>query len=101
MPLPYDQALLEGGLSVLVFVVVSTNNENYNEEIDLDVEFVPDSEIEESQHTAENHEHDGNDDSMEVIPETQTQVIPETQGIGNTQTVPETQTFSEVIVIDD
>ena len=73
-------------------IVVSTNNENYNEEIDLDVEFVPDSEIEESQPTAENHEHDGNDDSMEVIPETQTQVIPETQGISNTQTVPETQT---------
>ena len=39
---------------------------------------------------------------IEVIPKTQThQVIPETQGIGNTQTVPETQTFSEVIVIDD
>ena len=64
------------------------------------MEFVPDSEIEESQPTAENHKHDGND-SMEVILETQTQVIPETQGIGNTQTVPETQNFSKVIVIDD
>ena len=47
-------------------IVVSTNNKNYDEEIDLDVEFVPDSEIEESQPTAENHKHDGND-SMEVI----------------------------------
>ena len=54
----------------------------------------------ESQPIAENHKHHGND-LMEVIPETQTQVIPETQGIRNTQTVPETQTFSEVIVIDD
>ena len=49
-------------------IVVSTNNKNYDEGIDLDVEFVPDSEIEESQPIAENHEHDGND-SMEVIPE--------------------------------
>ena len=39
---------------------------------------------------------------MEVIPEeTQTQVIPETQGISNTQTVPETETFSEFVFIDD
>ena len=81
-------------------IVVSTNNKNYDEEIDQNVKFVPDSEIEESRPTAENHKHDGND-SMEVILETQTQVIPETQGIGNTQTVPETQTFSKVIVIDD
>ena len=54
-------------------IVVSTNNKNYDEEIDLDVEFVPDSEIEESQPTAKNYEHDDND-SLEVIHETQTQV---------------------------
>ena len=54
-----------------------------------------------SQPNAKNHEHHDGNDSLEVIPETQTQVIPETQGISNTQTVPETQTFSEVIVIDD
>ena len=29
-----------------------------------------------------------------MIPETQTEVIPETQGIGSTQTVPKTQTQS-------
>ena len=34
-------------------------------------------------------------------PKHKTQVIPETQGIGNRQTVPETQNRSEVIVIDD
>ena len=55
----------------------------------------------ESQPIAENHEHDGND-LMEVIPETQTQVIPETQGIRNTQTVPvHTQYQKPEIVVDD
>ena len=48
-------------------IVVSTNNKNYDEEIDQNVKFVPDSEIEESRPTAENHKHDGND-LMEVIP---------------------------------
>ena len=39
---------------------------------------------------------------QELIPETQTQVIPETQDIGNTQTIPETQIDrANVIVIDD
>ena len=37
-------------------IVVLTNNKNYDEKIDLDVEFVPDLGIEESQPTAENHE---------------------------------------------
>ena len=32
-------------------IVVLTNNKNYNEEIDLDVEFFPDSEIEERKST--------------------------------------------------
>ena len=40
--------------------------------------------------------------SLELKLETQTQVIPETQDIGNTQTIPETQIDrANVIVIDD
>ena len=40
--------------------------------------------------------------SQELIPETQAQVIPETQNIGNIQTIPETQIDrANVIVIDD
>ena len=43
----------------------------------------------------------GDATSRELIPETQTQVIPETQDIGNTQTIPETQIDrSSVIVVD-
>ena len=43
----------------------------------------------------------GDATSQELIPETQTQVIPETQDIGNTQTIPETQIDrASVIVID-
>ena len=36
----------------------------------------------------------GDATSQGLIPETQTQVIPETQDIGNTQTIPETQNRS-------
>ena len=41
--------------------------------------------------------------SQEVlVPETQIEIIPETQEIGNTQTLPETQMEdSNIIVIDD
>ena len=43
----------------------------------------------------------GDATSQELIPETQTQVSPETQDIGNTQTIPETQIDrASVIVID-
>ena len=44
----------------------------------------------------------GDATSQELLPETQTQVIPETQDIGNTQTITETQiNCANVIVIDD
>ena len=70
--------------------------EKKDKEIDFDVEYVPESEMEASQADC------GDATSQELIPETQTQVIPETQDIGNTQTIPETQIDrTNVIVIDD
>lgn len=72
--------------------------EKKDKEIDFDVEYVPESEMEASQAAQDR----GDATSQELIPETQTQVIPETQDIGNTQTIPETQIDrANVIVIDD
>ena len=72
--------------------------EKKDKEIGFDVEYVPESEIEASQAAQDC----GDATSQELIPETQTQVIPETQDIGNTQTIPETQIDrANVIVIDD
>ena len=72
--------------------------EKKDKEIDFDIEYVPESEMEASQAA-----HDrGDATSQELISETQTQVIPETQDIRNTQTIPETQIDrANVIVIDD
>lgn len=68
------------------------DEEGEGDEIDLDIELVPESEIEETQ------EEISAPTSVDVVPETQTQTVPETQDIGNTQIIPETQ---NVIVIDD
>ena len=68
------------------------DEEGEGDEIDLDIELVPESEIEETQ------EEISAPTSVDVVPETQTQTVPETQDIGNTQIIPETQ---DVIVIDD
>ena len=69
-----------------------------DKEIDFDVEFVPESEMEGSKAAQDR----GDATSQKLIPETQTQVIPETQDIGNTQTIPETQIDrANVITIDD
>ena len=72
--------------------------EKKDKEIDFDVEYVPKSEMEASQAAQDR----GDGTSQKLIPETQTQVIPETQDIGNTQTIPETQIDrANVIAIDD
>ena len=72
--------------------------EKKDKEIDFDVEYVSESEMEASQAAQDR----GDATSQELIPETQTQVIPETQDIGNTQTIPETQIDrANIIVIDD
>ena len=72
--------------------------EKKDKKIDFDVEYVPESEMEASQVAQDR----GDATSQELIPETQTQVIPATQDIGNTQTIPETQIDrANVIVIDD
>lgn len=68
------------------------DEEGEGDEIDLDIELVPESEIEETQ------EEISAPTSVDVVPETQTQTVPETQDIRNTQIFPETQ---NVIVIDD
>ena len=60
--------------------------EKKDKEINFDVEYVPESEMEASQ-AVQGHR---DATSQELIPETQTQVIPETQNIGNTQTIPQT-----------
>ena len=72
--------------------------EKKDKDVDFDVEYVPDSEMEASQAGQDRRDVT----SQELIPETQTQVILETQDIGNTQTIPETQTDrANVIVVDD
>ena len=69
-----------------------------DKEIDFDVDYIPESEMEASQ-AAHNR---GEATSQELILETQTQVIPETQDIGNIQNIPETQIDrGNIIVIDD
>ena len=72
--------------------------EKKDKEIDFDIEYVSKSEMEASQAAQDR----GDTTSQESIPETKTQVIPETQDIRNTQTIPETQIDrANVIVIDD
>ena len=71
--------------------------EKKDKEIDFDVEYVPESEMEASQAAQDR----GDATSQELIPETQTQVVPETQDIGNTRTIAQTQIDrASVIVID-
>ena len=64
---------------------IATDDNRRIDDIDFDVEYWPESETE--THSFE-----------ECVPETQTEVIPETQDIGYTQVIPETQ---DVIVIED
>ena len=72
--------------------------EKKDKEIDFDVDYVPESEMEASQAVQDR----GDAASQELTPETQIQVIPETQDIGNTQTIPEKQIDrANAIVIDD
>ena len=60
--------------------------EKKDKEIDFDVEYVPESEMEASQAAQDRRDAT----SQELVPEIQTQVVPETQDIGNTQTILET-----------
>ena len=69
--------------------------EKQDEEMDFDVEYVPELEIE-----ANSSAQDYKDMASQgaVISKTKTQVILETQDVGNTQTIPETQIG--IIVLD-
>ena len=74
--------------------------EQENEEIDHAVQYVLESEVEECQAMLDC------DDAISqfkgMIPKTQSPVIPETQGAGNTQSIPETHIVNaDVIAIDD
>ena len=76
---------------------IPIRKEKENEEIDLDVEFVPESELDETE-TAQERDDDAISQEV-IVPETQIEIIPETQGIGNTQTIPETQMEDSNIVL--